>query len=206
MRIPTGMTEKQVMEDIEFVVDVVAKKSFIFGCYDIEDIRQECRMFGVKLMNDGGYDPARPLRNYLYRHIRNRLLNLLRDEFFRNEPPCKSCAAGTACGPDGPCRRHIDWLKRNRAKASVSSPHSLGSMGAEKGGEAAAEGAWDLAHSREASPREEAAELEARRKIDLHLPPYMRGILLRLRDGVAQPPVACEKLKVEIKRILSLKS
>jgi len=47
MNLPRGYTEQQVLEAIEVVVNSLAP-SFVFGFYDLEDVRQELPPPGVQ--------------------------------------------------------------------------------------------------------------------------------------------------------------
>ncbi len=80
------------------------------------------------------YDPARPLPNFLYVHIHNRLCNFLRDNFRRNDPPCKLCKEGRqALHPDGMvCEAYKEWKRRNDCKASIMQPTRMTEEAEEK--------------------------------------------------------------------------
>src|SRR5690348_1481836 len=111
MTVPPGMTEAEVLEAIEKAVNALAS-SFTFGIYDIDDIKQQGRLYALQALATEKYDPSRPLPNFLYAHIRNRLINLKRDKLHRNDPPCKECASGEPCQPDGHCKKFLEWRKR----------------------------------------------------------------------------------------------
>ena len=55
----------------------------------MDDIKQEAFMIAVEALEK--YDESRPLENFLYISISNRLKNLLRRECNRNTPPCVTC-------------------------------------------------------------------------------------------------------------------
>ena len=59
---------------------------FQFREYSPEDIEQEAILMSIKVIQSGKYDPARPLENFLRRHLRNRLINLKRDNTRYNKP------------------------------------------------------------------------------------------------------------------------
>ena len=83
MKIPKGMTEEQVIETINKVVNRYAHK-FKFGFYEADDIRQEAFIIAMEALDR--YDENRPLENFLAVHVKNRLSNFKRDKFFRKNP------------------------------------------------------------------------------------------------------------------------
>lgn len=80
MKIPKGMTQEQVVETINKVVNRYAHK-FKFGYYEADDIRQEAFIIAMEALDR--YDEERPLENFLSVHVKNRLSNFKRDKFFR---------------------------------------------------------------------------------------------------------------------------
>lgn len=73
------------MNDEQFqIIQAVAKKiapRYVFGSYEKEDIEQEAIIMGLDGLKR--YDGIRPLENFLYTHINNRLKNFKRDNYFR---------------------------------------------------------------------------------------------------------------------------
>ena len=86
--IPNGMTEKQVIQIINNIANRLAGK-FKFGYHDLEDMKQQARLFAWEGMEN--YDGIRPLENFLWTHVRNRLYNFKRNNFGRPDKPCDSC-------------------------------------------------------------------------------------------------------------------
>ena len=74
------MTEEQVVSTITRVSQRLASK-FTFPNYDEDDIEQEAFIIGMEAMNR--YDEVRPLENFLSIHIKNRLKNFKRDNYYR---------------------------------------------------------------------------------------------------------------------------
>lgn len=92
MLIPDGMTESQVLAELEKVVNSLLRDIKPFGYYDSpDDIRQQAFVFGIDAINTGKYDIGRPLGGFLRKCIINRFISLSRDKFCRNEPPCNKC-------------------------------------------------------------------------------------------------------------------
>ena len=80
MKIPKNMTEEQVIITISRISSRLANK-YTFPNYDAEDIEQEAFIIGMEAMNR--YDENRPLENFLSVHIKNRLSNFKRDNYYR---------------------------------------------------------------------------------------------------------------------------
>ena len=83
MKVPPNMTEDQVINEINAVVNKIAPKYTFYG-YEKDDIKQESFMICMDAMDR--YDPSRPLENFLSVHLSNRLKNFVRDNHFtKNE-------------------------------------------------------------------------------------------------------------------------
>jgi len=74
------MTEEQVVTTILKVSSRLASK-YTFPNYEKGDIAQEAFIIGMEAMNR--YDGIRPLENFLSIHIKNRLKNFKRDNYYR---------------------------------------------------------------------------------------------------------------------------
>lgn len=79
MKIPKGMTEQQVIDQIKVVCDRISPRYTFYG-YTIDDIKQESFIICVEALNR--YDEARPLENFLSVNLSNRLKNFVRDNHF----------------------------------------------------------------------------------------------------------------------------
>ncbi|NDG29759.1 sigma-70 family RNA polymerase sigma factor [bacterium] len=79
MKIPSNMTESQLMKSIETVVNRIAPK-YTFNGYDVDDIKQESFLICLDALDR--YDENRPLENFLSVHLSNRLKNFVRDNFY----------------------------------------------------------------------------------------------------------------------------
>ena len=80
MKIPQGLTEDEVVGVITKIARRLAPK-FTFASYDVEDIEQEAFLIGIAGLEK--YDPSRPLENFMYTHISNRLKTFKRDNYYR---------------------------------------------------------------------------------------------------------------------------
>jgi RNA polymerase sigma factor (sigma-70 family) len=79
MKIPKGMTQQEIIDQITIVIDRIAPK-YTFRDYDVEDIKQEAFMICMDALDR--YDSNRPLENFLSVHLSNRLKNFVRDNYF----------------------------------------------------------------------------------------------------------------------------
>lgn len=70
-------------EEFETIVRIAKRLAprYTFGSYERSDIEQEAIIIGLDGMSR--YDKTRPLENFLFTHINNRLKNFKRDNFFR---------------------------------------------------------------------------------------------------------------------------
>jgi len=74
------LSEQEVIEVITRVARKLAPK-YVFASYEVEDIEQEAFLMGVEGLNR--YDTNKPLENFMYTHINNRLKNFKRDNYYR---------------------------------------------------------------------------------------------------------------------------
>ena len=123
---------KQVNED-EFlkIVDIIAKKlayKFKFGYHDYDDMKQQISIFAIEGLKN--YDHKRPLENFLWTHVRNRLFNYKRDNYQRPDKPCLNCplydphckSSSSGCldyANKNDCSLYSSWLARNSTKKNL---------------------------------------------------------------------------------------
>jgi hypothetical protein len=169
--LPPGRTEAEVHDAVERIA-LLLSRQFVFGYYDIDDIKQQCRLYAYEALASGQYDSTRPIENFLSRSVRNRLLNLRRDKLRRADAPCKRCHRGQPCGPDGQvCAPYASWSETQRRKSAVCSPASMHAVPADV----------DEAGIRTQSPTTHQVEGdELRRLIDERLPVDLREPYLRM--------------------------
>ena len=133
MKIPKGMTEKEVLDSIEIIVKGLSYK-YKFGYYDIEDVKQEARTAAISGLEK--YDPNKgKLQTFLWTHVKNQLFNLKRNKYERLDKPCHNCPLNaydpdclestnqcTAFDDRSDCRPYYNWLKTNSAKKNIMCP------------------------------------------------------------------------------------
>lgn len=124
---------KPTVDENEFlrVVDVIAKKlayKFKFGYHDFDDMKQQISIFALEGLKN--YDHKRPLENFLWTHVRNRLFNYKRDNYQRPDKPCLSCPlydphckkSTSECeqySNKEDCSLYENWLNRNNIKKNL---------------------------------------------------------------------------------------
>ena len=79
MKVPSGMTENEVVEQIEKVCNRIAPRYTFYG-YTLDDIKQESFIICMEALSR--YDNKRPLENFLSVNLSNRLKNFVRDNHF----------------------------------------------------------------------------------------------------------------------------
>ena len=79
MQVPKGMTEQEVVDQIEKVCNRIAPRYTFYG-YALDDIKQEAFIICMEALNR--YDNSRPLENFLSVNLSNRLKNFVRDNHF----------------------------------------------------------------------------------------------------------------------------
>lgn len=101
---------------------------FKFGYHDTDDMKQQITVFALEGLKN--YDNKRPLENFLWTHVRNRLFNYKRDNYQRPSKPCLSCplydpglkksdSGCTQYANKNDCDLYSSWLKRNSTKKNL---------------------------------------------------------------------------------------
>ena len=127
--IPNQLT----VDENEFlrVIDVISKKlayKFKFGYHDFDDMKQQISIFALEGLKN--YDHKRPLENFLWTHVRNRLFNYKRDNYQRPDKPCLTCPlydphlkkSASGCeqySNKENCSLYNSWLNRNNTKKNL---------------------------------------------------------------------------------------
>ena len=129
------ITKKTVSEE-EFlkVLDNISKRlvyKFKFGYHDIDDMKQQAAIFALEGLEK--YDHNRPLENFLWTHVRNRLFNYKRNNYQRPDKPCFTCplydqfckVSTSQCSKyrdKTECSLYKSWLDRNTNKKNIMQP------------------------------------------------------------------------------------
>lgn len=191
----TAHITDEVLLAIERIVNILAP-NFKFGCYELDDIKQQGRIFALEGLRR--YDAKRPLPNFLYSHVRNRLINFRRDKSkHRNEPPCLLChdrLADETDHPDGKfCSVYRTWQKQNHVKNQIFQPVSIDNV------------AEESFINKRTTP-DNIVNITEKKEIfdiiDRHLPVELRSTYLKMKSGVSVPKAKRTEVEQTIIRIL----
>lgn len=128
----TQTNNKVSEEDFLKTLDIITKKlvyKFKFGYHDVDDMKQQAAIFALEGLEK--YDYSRPLENFLWTHVRNRLFNYKRDNYQRPDKPCLTCPLYRPNHEISDCAQFNDklnchaykiWFKRNDSKKNIMKP------------------------------------------------------------------------------------
>jgi len=206
MQVPNGMTEAEVLATIDKIARRLSPK-FKFGYHEVDDIKQQIFIFAWESLKH--YDSDRPLENFLWVHVRNRLLNFKRDSYERPDKPCHNCKWNaydvendyctkheldfitSGCSPE--CKPYLNWKNRNEAKKNLMTPIELSNVRDEH------EERMKVSH-----PVDEIVmSKEIHRIINNELPINMRSDYLRMISNVHVPKPRRTVIQETIKDILA---
>ncbi len=179
-------------DEVLAIIDDVVKMlspNFAFGYYDADEMAQEGRMMALKAIDEGKYDETRPLRNFLCVFLKNRMINIKRDKYFRHTPPCYGCpffdpkmkCSTNQCAEfedKMECERYALWTNLNTAKKNLVDPIDIDGVDIERENTMVEKSYYTEAQTR--------GEMET--YIDKYLPISMRADYLKLlsNQGVKQ--------------------
>lgn len=115
-------------------LDNISKKliyKFKFGYHEIEDMKQQAAIFALEGLEN--YDSSRPLENFLWTHVRNRLFNFKRDNYHRPDNVCITCPffdpkykkSSNQCAKFNnryDCSVYAEYENRNTIKKNIMQP------------------------------------------------------------------------------------
>lgn len=128
--LPNGVSEEEFLA----VLDNISKRlghKFKFGYHSFDDMKQQAAIFALEGLEK--YDNSRPLENFLWTHVRNRLFNYKRDNYQRPDKPCLSCPlydphckkSSSQCEEfhdKSECPEYSAWSSRNTTKKNIMKP------------------------------------------------------------------------------------
>lgn len=143
--------ERKKIKETDFLtaLENISKKliyKFKFGYHEIDDMKQQAAIFAMEGLEQ--YDNKRPLENFLWTHVRNRLFNFKRDHYYRPDNVCVGCPffdpqfklSTNQCEKfknKSDCDIYSQWEKRNNTKKNLMQPSSIeyenGSSGIDNG-------------------------------------------------------------------------
>jgi DNA-directed RNA polymerase specialized sigma24 family protein len=122
------ITEELFLETLDNITKKLIYK-FKFGYHNIEDMKQQAAIFALEGLKK--YDNSRPLENFLWTHVRNRLFNFKRDNYQRPDKPCLTCPLYKPNQHPSDCSEFQDklnceayksWFTRNNSKKNIMQP------------------------------------------------------------------------------------
>lgn len=204
MDLPHGLTEEVLIETLNKVLRNLAGK-FRFGYHDIEDIKQQGMLDFIE-KGLQGWDGKRPLDSYAYSHIRHRLINFKRDNYFRKEPPCTACPfydpkckkSVNKCAEftdKNDCLKWVGWINRNESKKNIISPIDISDV--------------DDENEERMRMSGELGEIFDKKEVldylEQNVPIVMRADYLKILHGISVPKKRKEEIMLTIKSLIEIK-
>lgn len=160
-----GYTEQEVIDLLLSIIDRLAPK-YIFGIYDVEDIKQEAFLIGMEWLKS--YKNQAALGAYLYTVLKSKLHNFKRDNTTTHNISCSYCTKFNEN-----CESCANRKANQDAKYNLLYP-------------------IDISRVREDGERnlqindynEEVDEKELLRKVDTELPKEYRKDYLKIMGGL----------------------
>lgn len=196
------------MQEKEFIaiVSKIARKLssiFKFGYHDEEDMAQRAFELAIEALDT--YDCSRPLENFLWIHIRNRLHNDKRNKYERPTLPCKTCPiaaydpefkySNSGCKEYNrltSCTHYEKWYKLNNPKKGLMSTTDAASVDEDT----------ECGFHVESDPHNETNTKEIFNIIDKNLPIQYRKDYIKMYYGVTVPKRKRDEIIDVIRRIL----
>ncbi len=178
------MTEKEVLKVIEKIANKLAVQ-FKFGYYDKDDIKQEIYIIAMEGLSR--YDDSRPLENFLFIHIRNRLIIFKRDNYIRKGNICKFCD-----NKDPECEHCYKRAIKRNTKQCLMEPLDISNINHDN-----EPNMWDANDIVNTLSINETLDT-----IDRNLSVNYRGDYLKMRAGIYISKARRVEIENEVKRIL----
>jgi DNA-directed RNA polymerase specialized sigma24 family protein len=201
------IAQNKKVDETEFlnIVDIIAKKlayKFKFGYHDFDDMKQQISIFALEGLKN--YDSKRPLENFLWTHVRNRLFNYKRDNYQRPDKPCLSCPlydphckkSTSACeeySNKDDCSLYSSWINRNNTKKNLMHLTTIDEV----------KDYGNAFSSDESSLFNNIATNEILKLCETYLTGEDRIIYLRVKGGAKVSKSDMDKLSIKLKQIIS---
>lgn len=193
-----GVCESDFLQALDNITKRLATK-FKFGYHDIDDMKQQASIFALEGLKN--YDHQRPLENFLWTHVRNRLFNFKRNNYQRPDKPCHGCPFFDKgfTKSDNQCLKFKDkldcepfavWFNRNDTKKNIMQPKYIADNAGIQDG---------------LSKDNLVASIENKEIIqflDNNILPEYREHYLKLKHGTKIPKIHLDKLKKHITDLL----
>jgi hypothetical protein len=174
--LPNNVSEAEFLEVLDNISRRLGNK-FKFGYHTFEDMKQQAAIFAIEGLKR--YDSSRPLENFLWTHVRNRLFNYKRDHYQRPDIPCNTCpffdkhckksqSMCTEFSNRNDCELYDTWYIRNNAKKNIMKPVDIENT---------------PSHSKCLDVEDIVDNAEVLNIIDIKMPTQYRDLYLKLRHG-----------------------
>lgn len=194
---PLSVDENEFLK----IVDIISKKlayKFKFGYHDFEDMKQQISIFALEGLKN--YDHKRPLENFLWTHVRNRLFNYKRDNYQRPDKPCLTCplydpqlkqssSYCTKYSNKEDCDLFNSWLTRNSVKKNLMHLTTIDEI-------------KDYSNIFSSLLDDETSNNEIIQLIEKHISGDDRIIYLKVKSGSKVSKAEMNKLTVKLQQIV----
>jgi hypothetical protein len=171
IKFPKNMTEASVLEVIDKISKSLAYR-FQFTGHDIEDIQQQAKLLALEGL--GKYDGKRPLENFLWHHVHNRLFNFKRNNYVRPSCSCDTCKNKEGCKIDKmDCNTYQVWKSRAFDRINLKNPISIHDVDSD--------GESSMYHNVDYSSDLMISDILT--ILDREIPLFMRADYLKLKEG-----------------------
>lgn len=197
-KLPNKVKESDFLAALEKVSNKLARK-YRFAYHDLEDMKQQAAIFALEGLES--YDNNRPLENFLWTHVRNRLFNFKRNNYQRPDKPCLKCPlhdphnqkSSSGCekyNNKNDCDLYNAWSKRNETKKNIMAPKNMDNIS-------------DYNNLKQYDPSSILDNSEIIKLLDnkIYKPEY-RESYLKLKNGIKINAAELNKLKIYILNIL----
>lgn len=196
--LPNGVTESEFLQVLDNISRRLGHK-FRFGYHDFDDMKQQAAIFAMEGLEK--YDNSRPLENFLWTHVRNRLFNYKRNNYQRPDKPCHTCpffdksykCSNNQCSKyteKKDCELYLAWSSRNDAKKNIMQPTYIEN---------------DNYHSADGDFVGVLGNDEIIQFLDANIQTEHRENYLKLKHGIKIPKAQLTKLVSHIKSIMENK-
>ena len=202
-----SLAHNKKIDETEFlnIVDIIAKKlayKFKFGYHDFDDMKQQISIFALEGLKN--YDHKRPLENFLWTHVRNRLFNYKRDNYQRPDKPCLACPlydplckkSSSTCesySNKEDCSLYSSWLSRNNTKKNLMYLTTIDEI----------KDYGNSFTSNENLLSNTVASNEIFNLLEIHLKDDYRTLYLKVKNGNKINKADMDKLTLKLREILS---
>lgn len=191
-----NVTEEEFLEVLNNISKRLVHK-FRFGYHDIDDMKQQAAIFAMEGLEK--FDNKRPLENFLWTHVRNRLFNYKRNNYQRPDKPCLTCPfydmlykdSANQCSKyknKDDCELFFSWSQRNNSKKNIMTFQSIDSVVEKED----VKDPFDITQNKEIIDYLDANIVK----------PEFRESYLKLKNGLKLNKPLLEKLKAHILELM----